>query len=125
LLNIWNESIDKLEIPIDDYNIVNVNAEYRLIDIYNSYSQDFIFINANINLPKWGYELFSNPLSLHITHNGALIRGINMIDTKEKEKIKKFYSKSIFYGDDGVFFDFNDFPPYEYCFSCDGRHITI
>ena len=48
-----------------------------------------------------------------------------MIDTKEKEKIKKFYSKAIFYGDEGVFFDFNDFLPYEYSFSWDGRHITI
>lgn len=125
LLNTWNESIDKIEFPIDDYSIMNINAEYKLIDIYNNYSKDFIFINASLNLPKWGFELFSKPLSLHITHNGALIRGINMLDTKEKEKIKKFYNKAIFYGDEGIFFDFNDFPPYKYSFCWDGRHITI
>lgn len=58
LIKVWNESIDKLEFSIDDNSIVNIDSELKLIDIYNSYSKDFIFINANMSLPKWGYEHF-------------------------------------------------------------------
>ncbi len=125
LLNIWNESIDQIEFPIENDDIVNIDAELKLIDIYNSYSKDFIFINANANLPIWAYKYYVDPLSLHITHNGALIRGISMMDTKEKEKIKEFYNNAVFYEDEDIFFDFKDFPPYEYSFSWDGRHITV
>lgn len=125
LPNIWNELIREIELPIDGDDIKNSEAEYKLIDIYNSYSKNFIFINASFKLPKWAFEQALDPLSFHVTHNGVLIKGINMINPRDKEKIKEYYEKVVFYGEDNIFFDFNDFPPYKYSFSWDGRHISI
>lgn len=76
-------------------------------------------------LPKWAEDIYIAPLTLQVTHGGVLIQGLALLAEEERVRIRNFYSKCKFFDKDLTFFDFKDFPAFQYSFSWDGRRVSV
>lgn len=126
LVQLWNENIARVDSIVCNPGFQNQDAENALIKIVEEkHAERFLFINATLRLPKWAEDMYIEPLTLQVTHNGVLIEGLSLLTVEERKKILAFYPQSKFFDNNCLFFDFKDFPPYQYSFSWNGRHICV
>ncbi len=126
LVQVWNENIEHIYRVYNNsiFNSLSL-VEDDLLKSLEKHAETFIFINVAAKLPKWAEEIHLEPLTLQVTHGGVLIQGLSLISEEERNKILSFYPGSTFYDKGNIFFSFKHFPPYQYTFTWNGRHISV
>ncbi|SDK91700.1 hypothetical protein [Natronincola ferrireducens] len=125
LISVWDEMIDSFDKIFTEAKYQNIDVEDELLEIIEEHDNFFIFINAATNLPNWVEDIYIEPLTMKVTHNGVLIQGLELLSDEEADRIQEFYPKAKFFDANTLFFNFKDFPPEKYTFGWNGRHITI
>ncbi|ADU32103.1 hypothetical protein [Evansella cellulosilytica] len=124
LVQLWNDNIENIERIVLHPDNQQAQVEDAILKRLEKHAK-FLFINAAVKLPKWAENTSIEPLTLQVTHNGVLIQGLSVLTEEERGKMLQFYPASKFYGNHSLFFSFKDFPPYEYSFSWNGKHVTV